>query len=247
MVGLLLVVGVAARGAGTGSAVHGSGVRIRPFPPPACRLASCRQGQAPPAATGGSHPLLHGPFYLLIAIAIVVLIGLVLVMVVGTVLGGWSLGSLLAGIRPTHRRQLERQVADDELGLDASAAAALASAVESGLTDLSRSADPRAAVIACWVALEQAAAVAGLPRRDAETSAELAGRLLAARDVQPDVVQALSALYREARFSPHEVDEAMRTQARALLEQVQAQLASSSPATVAGGPEAGVGRAVSGG
>lgn len=246
VVGLLLIVGLAAVGAGTGSAVHGSGIRFQQFRPPACHLATCRAGTAPPPGSASSHPLLHGPFYLAVGMAIAVVIGLLLLMVVGTLLGGWSLGSMLAGLRPTHRRQLERPVPDDELGPDAAADAALQRAVDSGLTDLSRSTDPRAAVIACWVTLERAAAAAGLPRRDAETSAELAARLLRSSAVQPDVAQALSALYREARFSPHEVDEEMRTRARALLQQMQVQLAAAPPPTAVGSTSGGAGAVIGG-
>lgn len=77
--------------------------------------------------------------------------------------------------------------------------------------------DPRNGVVACWVALEDAAERGGLPREPAETSAEFTARVLRAWSVPPEVVRTLAELYREARFSRHPVTEAMREQAVAAL------------------------------
>jgi hypothetical protein len=95
---------------------------------------------------------------------------------------------------------------------------AVRAAVDVGLADLDDSdADPRRAVIACWVRLERAAAVAGTPREPGDTSTDLVARLLASHMVSGDVLAGLAAVYREARFATHTVDAAMRDQARSAL------------------------------
>ena len=69
---------------------------------------------------------------------------------------------------------------------------------------------PRNAIVACWLDLEDAAGDVGLPRLPAETSAEYTTRVLKTWDLAPDALGALAALYREARFSRHELTEAHR-------------------------------------
>lgn len=77
--------------------------------------------------------------------------------------------------------------------------------------------DPRNAVVACWVALEDAATSAGLIRDPAETSVEFAVRVLDRWSVPAEVIEQLGKLYREARFSSHPVEEEARQQAVAAL------------------------------
>jgi hypothetical protein len=56
----------------------------------------------------------------------------------------------------------------------------LVAALDAGLEELSDTdRDPRRAVIACWVRLEQAAAAAGTPRHPGDSPTDLVGRLLA--------------------------------------------------------------------
>lgn len=99
-------------------------------------------------------------------------------------------------------------------------------AVDEGLAELDDGdSDPRRAVIACWVRLEAAAAAAGIPRRAGETSSELVTRLLAAHRVSATVLAGLAAIYREARFATHAVDERTRDDARAALRLVRDELA----------------------
>src|SRR5690606_35692226 len=80
--------------------------------------------------------------------------------------------------------------------------------------------DPRNAVVACWVALEDAVHRSGLTPDRSETAAELAWRVLARWDVDPSAVTDLSAAYREARFSRHPVSEVQRTVAVEALERI---------------------------
>lgn len=112
-------------------------------------------------------------------------------------------------------------------------------AVDAGLEELSDTdIDPRRAVIACWVRLEEAAAEAGTPRRAGDTPTDLVTRLLTRPAnvegdsvaggrptiVSADVLEAFAQIYREARYATHTVDERMRAEARAALERLRAEL-----------------------
>lgn len=101
-------------------------------------------------------------------------------------------------------------------------------ALDAGLVDLSDTdADPRRAVIACWVRLEQAAAAAGVPAQVGDTPTDLVTRLLSGgRPVSADVLAAFADVYREARYARHTVDERMRTQARDALSRLRTELTS---------------------
>lgn len=66
---------------------------------------------------------------------------------------------------------------------------------------------------------------AGVERRPDDAPADLVARLLRTYDVDPEVLHDLAALYRRARYAPADVDVAMRTQARALLEELRTALA----------------------
>ena len=83
---------------------------------------------------------------------------------------------------------------------------------------------PRNAIVACWMQLERDAAAAGLPRAAAETSAEYVERVVSTSSVDPAPIRELAALYREARFSRHELRDDHRTQALAALNRVDAAL-----------------------
>jgi hypothetical protein len=98
-------------------------------------------------------------------------------------------------------------------------------AVDAGLSELDDAdADPRRAVIACWVRLEAAAAAAGTTRSVGDTSTELVSRLLERHQVSGPVLDALAEVYREARFATHPVEAATRDQARAALRQLRDEL-----------------------
>lgn len=77
---------------------------------------------------------------------------------------------------------------------------------------------PRNAIVACWMRLEEAAAQAGLPRREWETSAEFTTRVIRSHLVGTTAIERLAALYREARFSRHPMREGDREAARQALE-----------------------------
>lgn len=83
---------------------------------------------------------------------------------------------------------------------------------------------PRNAIVRCWLRLEEVVAAAGLPRSSWETSAEFTVRILHALDLDPRSIGVLAQLYREARFSGHELDETARTSAAAALQQLHRDL-----------------------
>jgi hypothetical protein len=93
---------------------------------------------------------------------------------------------------------------------------ALPAAVDRAL-DAVEDPDAREAVVAAWLLLGRAAAESGTPPRPAETAAEYARRLAAERGLPAADVEQLAALYREARFSTHEVTAEQRDRARAHL------------------------------
>jgi hypothetical protein len=126
------------------------------------------------------------------------------------------------------RRQVRnRPVPEPEAGTvsEEQAREEVLAAVDAGLVELADDeTDPRRAVIACWVRLEQAAAAAGTPRQPGDTPTELVTRLLAAHRVSAAVLYALAEVYRLARYATHTVDSGMRDQARAALGQLRAEL-----------------------
>ncbi|MEO5663755.1 MAG: DUF4129 domain-containing protein [Nocardioides sp.] len=83
---------------------------------------------------------------------------------------------------------------------------------------------PRNAIVACWHRFEVQAVEAGLSRHPWETSSEFALRLLDRAEIDPAPVSRLLELYREARFSEHDLDEGDRDAAAAALRQIQSQV-----------------------
>ncbi|HUZ38545.1 MAG TPA: DUF4129 domain-containing protein [Streptosporangiaceae bacterium] len=104
----------------------------------------------------------------------------------------------------------------------------LAVAVAAGSSALGATAGAREAIIACYVAMEDALAAAGSPRRLADTPEELLRRAVGGGIVRTPAARRLTALFREARFSPHEVAEAQRHAARSALDDISHDLAGGS-------------------
>jgi hypothetical protein len=115
---------------------------------------------------------------------------------------------------------------EEEPASPAAARDKVLAAVDAGLSDLNDAdADPRRAVIACWVRLEEAAAAAGTPRQPGDSPTDLVLRLLAAHQVSAPVLYPLADLYRLARYATHSVDTGMRDRARSALRQLRTELA----------------------
>jgi hypothetical protein len=180
-----------------------------PLLPP--RPEASRAGErAPAAAAAGGLPDWIGTAALLVlGVAALVIVALV----------SWAL------IRDQMRRRARRAGRRAPAQPAPRTAEELVAALDAGLEELSDTdRDPRRAVIACWVRLEQAAAAAGTPRHPGDSPTDLVGRLLAEQRVDGRVLAALLDVYREARYATHTVDDQMRAQARSALERLRADL-----------------------
>ena len=107
-------------------------------------------------------------------------------------------------------------------------------AVESGQTALRAVDDARAAIIACYVAMEGSLARAGTTRTAAETPDELLGRAAASGLLHGPAAARLTRLFYEARFSSHLLPASAKDDARQALEAISAELRSTTPAALSG-------------
>jgi hypothetical protein len=124
--------------------------------------------------------------------------------------------------------------ADDE-------GASLRKAVESGRTALRAVDDARAAIIACYLAMEGSLAKAGTARTAAETPDELLTRATATGLLAGPAAGQLTGLFYEARFSSHDLPGTVKTTAMAALDEISAELrspaADRSPSSPGDGPD----------
>jgi hypothetical protein len=176
--------------------------------------AALRPSQQP-AEAGGELPDWTG------TVALVIL-GVLAVIVIGLV--SWAL------LRQVASRRGSSKGRRDPRRPEANTAEDLVAALDAGLQELSDTdRDPRRAVIACWVRLEQAAAAAGTPRHAGDSPTDLVARLLAEQRVDAGVLTPFAAVYRQARYATHTVDDQMRRQARSALERLRADLGAGVP------------------
>jgi hypothetical protein len=122
------------------------------------------------------------------------------------------------------RRVQLPQAEPEDLDWERAKADRLAEAVDTGLARID-SGQATDAVIACWVALEEAAASAGVARDPSETPAEFTVRVLGVGGISEPQLVRLGELYREARYSTHGSSEQARTEARAALLRLRDELA----------------------
>jgi Domain of unknown function (DUF4129) len=101
----------------------------------------------------------------------------------------------------------------------------LREAVESGRAALAEISDARAAIIACYVAMERSLADRGTSRAAADTPDELLAKAVTAGTVRGPAASTLTALFYEARFSTHPVAAGQRAAASAALNQLADELA----------------------
>lgn len=196
--------------------------RINPDPPPATspppmfpggsqQTAAARPGPAAAEAAKGLPDWLGTAALVILAIAGLALVALVV----------WAL------VRDQLRRQARRAGRRAPSGPGSRTADELVAALDAGLEELSDTdRDPRRAVIACWVRLEQAAAAAGTSRHPGDSPTDLVGRLLAEQRVDARVLAALLEVYRQARYATHTVDDQMRARAISALERLRTDLGS---------------------
>jgi hypothetical protein len=125
----------------------------------------------------------------------------------------------------------------DEVG------ATLRRAVESGLHALHSIDDTRAAIIACYLTMEESLGTAGAARTRAETSTELLTRAVRAGLLHGSAANQLTLLFYEARYSSHELPAGARQDAERALGAISADL--QADATVSRQADAAVGMAAS--
>jgi Domain of unknown function (DUF4129) len=177
-------------------------------PDPRQQASGAAAPAAPEAAAGLPHWI--GTAAVLVLVIAVALLAALLV---------WAI------VRDQLRRRARREVRPVPANPPPAGAEELVAALDAGLEELSDTdRDPRRAVIACWVRLEQAAAAAGTPRHPGDSPGDLVGRLLAEQRVDARILSALLEVYREARYATHTVDDRMRTQARSALQRLRADL-----------------------
>ena len=109
----------------------------------------------------------------------------------------------------------------------------LRAAVESGRSALRTVDEPRAAIIACYVAMERSLAERGAARAVADTPDELLARATSSGIVRGPAAGRLTALFYEARFSSHPLDGGQRDAAEQALDELAAALAGPSTARAA--------------
>ncbi|WP_329569779.1 DUF4129 domain-containing protein [Kitasatospora sp. NBC_01266] len=109
----------------------------------------------------------------------------------------------------------------------------LADAVASARQALLSGEDARTAVIACYLAMEESLAASGIERLVADSPTDLLDRAVTAGTLHGTDATTLTALFREARFSRHPMDQTHLNQARTALDAIATQLAERSARTEA--------------
>ena len=112
-----------------------------------------------------------------------------------------------------------------EDGLIAEDSEDLREAVESGRSALRTVDDARAAIIACYVAMENSLAQRGAAREAADTPDELLARAITSGLVHGGAAARLTALFYEARFSSHPLAARQRDEAEQALDELAQALA----------------------
>ncbi|HEX5293688.1 MAG TPA: DUF4129 domain-containing protein [Streptosporangiaceae bacterium] len=204
---LLLVLGAAAIGAAvlilTG--VHLKGLGLRRTLPPIRRPTATPSVSFRPHPGPGSAP--HFPVTVLLYALLVV------VLLAGVAVSIWW------ARRP---RPLIALRAGDVIAEDPEQ---LREAVESGRSALRTVDDARAAIIACYLAMETTLAEHGTARGAAGTPGELLTRATEAGLVRGTAAGQLTALFYEARFSSHPLGHQQREAAERALDELAADLA----------------------
>jgi hypothetical protein len=178
-------------------------VPLHPHPLPPQPLPTAPQPTVRPTLTRPPHPghvfrlPLAGILYALLILALI--------------------GGIVACVVLLRRRQTESDVLPpEEASVAEGQRSDLRDAVSSGRRALAGLDDARAAIIACYVAMERSLAAA--------TPDEFLARAAAAGLVRGAAAGELTGLFYEARFSAHELTTAQRDAARRALEQLAADL-----------------------
>ncbi|MFI6950921.1 DUF4129 domain-containing protein [Streptomyces sp. NPDC050422] len=214
----LLILGLHRFGSSGGS--HGADHGPSPFP--SARQEPVRTPPPPvPDAGHSGHSTHFGPMRILLVLGIVLL-------AVAVVFAGLHLWRNLTR-PPESEAAATYTTLDDEQER-------LAQAVDSGRRALLDGTDTRAAVIACYVAMEESLADSGVARRASDSPQDLLERAAASGLPVGAAAADLTALFREARYSTHPMDGSHRDRAAAALAEIADGLLSraSGPEAVAG-------------
>lgn len=220
----LLVVVLAAWAATTGPSGVLTGDGFDPAGEPSAEPSATATADGGPPPEAASPPEVEvrewvGVVALVLQVAVTLLAVYLLVRHAGLPLARW----LRARLGRRRGGRLEEAAAEGFPVLEPPAAvarelAAGASAQRALLLD--EHATPRNAVVACWQRFEAQAQAAGVGRRPWETSSEYTMRVLDLVDAHGPAVSRLASLYREARFSEHELTEQHRSDAVAALDEI---------------------------
>jgi Domain of unknown function (DUF4129) len=186
----------------------------------------------PPKTTGSKF---HAPptshfwaGWLIVIIILGALVAAALVYLIVVVSRGWIWLGLRRGTAGTPITPADQEDESD-----------LREAVESGQSALRQFDDARAAIIACYVAMEQSLDRAGAAGAVADTPYELLVRAADQGLVQGDSAARLTALFYEARFSTHPMPFTKRDEAQRALGELAASLGDLELAGTRGGPGGG--------
>jgi len=182
--------------------------------------ATTQPGQAASAAPSSpaTGPGRHSSFTLHVHLHLHVPTALLYGLLVLLVLGGMALRIWWARrFRPSGPPRAYQYLGKDSQDLR--------EAVESGRWALRTVDDARAAIIACYVAMETSLAERGAARGIAETPDELLTRAMVTGIVHGTAAARLTALFYEARFSSHPLDRGQRDAAEQALAELGAALA----------------------
>jgi hypothetical protein len=130
--------------------------------------------------------------------------------------------AVVLSIRWVSRLRLADRLGEDEP--IAEDPADLREAVESGRAALRTFDDAKTAIIACYVAMEQRLAERGAARGVADTPDELLARATRSKVIRGAAPGRLTALFYEARFSSHPMDQGQRAAAEQALDELAAAL-----------------------
>jgi Domain of unknown function (DUF4129) len=101
----------------------------------------------------------------------------------------------------------------------------LRTALAAGAAALREGTDPRAAIIACYAAMEQALAGAGAAPSAADTPAEVLGRAAEGGLIRSSAADDLTGLFRQARYGGRDIGEPERAAAQGALARLESDLA----------------------
>lgn len=205
--------------------LHGSG---SPNPPVNPAQPSSGPSPAIAPATGPARPATHWHLNLMPLLIALTVLGVALVL--GAVvyflykLLRGPLAGAIEGGEPAAGQDEARQEEQD----------ALADALLAGRSALAGD-DARAAIIACYAAMERSLAAAGIARLAADSPTDLLRRAVQRGAVDPAGSARLTDLFREARYSTHPMGAGQLAEARAALDAVTAALAAATATAAAAG------------